>query len=48
MMESKPYMDIPLLTGNDEICAEGTSTHIIVKKDNFRPHPLKRHFLNGF
>jgi acyl-CoA thioester hydrolase len=33
-----------IVNGEDEICAEGTSTHIIVKKDSFRPTSFKRAF----
>ncbi|NRD79607.1 acyl-CoA thioesterase [Bacillus sp. BRMEA1] len=33
-----------ILNGNDELCAEGSSTHIIVKKDNFRPASFKKAF----
>lgn len=33
-----------VLNGHDEICAEGKSTHIIVKKDNFRPTSFKKAF----
>jgi acyl-CoA thioester hydrolase len=33
-----------IINGAEEICAEGTSTHIIVKKDSFRPTSFKRAF----
>jgi acyl-CoA thioester hydrolase len=37
-----------IVNGNDEICAEGTTTHIIVKKDNFRPTAFKKAFPEWF
>ncbi|WP_040209005.1 acyl-CoA thioesterase [Neobacillus jeddahensis] len=33
-----------IVNGNNEVCAEGTSTHIIVKKDSFRPTSFKKAF----
>lgn len=33
-----------IINGEEEVCAEGTSTHIIVKKDSFRPTSFKRAF----
>lgn len=33
-----------IVNGNEEVCAEGTSTHIIVKKDSFRPTSFKKAF----
>ncbi|MFJ7726300.1 acyl-CoA thioesterase [Neobacillus sp. NPDC097160] len=33
-----------IVNGNEEVCAVGTSTHIIVKKDNFRPTSFKKAF----
>lgn len=33
-----------IVNGEDDICAEGTSTHIIVKKESFRPTSFKRAF----
>lgn len=33
-----------ILNENEEVCAEGTSTHIIVKKDSFRPTSFKKTF----
>ncbi|QIZ08803.1 acyl-CoA thioesterase [Priestia megaterium] len=33
-----------IVNGDDEICAEGKTTHIIVKKDNFRPSSFKKAF----
>ena len=32
----------------DEVCAEGTTTHIVVRKEDFKPFNLKRYFQNGF
>lgn len=37
-----------ITNGNDEVCAEGTSTHIIVKKNNFRPTSFKKAFPEWF
>lgn len=37
-----------IVNGNDEICAEGTTTHIVVKKDNFRPVQFKKAFPEWF
>jgi acyl-CoA thioester hydrolase len=37
-----------IINGNDEVCAEGTSTHIIVKKNNFRPTSFKKAFPEWF
>lgn len=37
-----------IVNGDNEICAEGTSTHIIVKKDNFRPTSFKKAFPEWF
>ncbi len=33
-----------IVNGSGEICAEGKTTHIIVKKDNFRPASFKKTF----
>ncbi len=33
-----------IVNADDEICAVGTSTHIIVKKENFRPAAFKKAF----
>lgn len=33
-----------VLNGKDEVCAQGSTTHIIVKKDNFRPTSFKKAF----
>lgn len=33
-----------IVNGEEEVCAEGTSTHIIVKKDTFKPTSFKRAF----
>lgn len=33
-----------IINENEEVCAEGTSTHIIVKKENFRPTSFKKAF----
>jgi acyl-CoA thioester hydrolase len=37
-----------IVNGEDEVCAKGTSTHIIVKKDNFRPTSFKKAFPEWF
>jgi acyl-CoA thioester hydrolase len=37
-----------IVNGDQEVCAEGTSTHIIVKKDNFRPTSFKKAFPEWF
>jgi acyl-CoA thioester hydrolase len=33
-----------IVNGEEEVCAEGKTTHIIVKKENFRPTSFKRAF----
>ena len=33
-----------IVNGEGEICAEGTTTHIIVRKDNFKPVQFKKVF----
>ncbi|MBM7837772.1 acyl-CoA thioester hydrolase [Alkalihalobacillus xiaoxiensis] len=33
---------------NDEVCVTGYTTHVIVKKDTFRPVPFKRAFPEWF
>lgn len=33
-----------IVNGEDEVCAVGTSTHIIVRKDNFLPTSFKKAF----
>ncbi|MFZ7942284.1 acyl-CoA thioesterase [Neobacillus sp. 19] len=33
-----------IVNGGEEVCAVGTSTHIIVRKDNFRPTSFKKAF----
>lgn len=33
-----------IINGNDEVCAEGKTTHIVVKKDTFRPVQFKKAF----
>jgi acyl-CoA thioester hydrolase len=40
----KTIYSYTILNGDDEVCAKGTSTHIIVKKDNFKPTSFKRAF----
>lgn len=37
-----------IVNGDNEICAEGTTTHIVVKKDNFRPVQFKKAFPEWF
>jgi len=37
-----------IVNGNDEVCAQGSSTHIIVKKDSFRPTSFKKVFPEWF
>ncbi|WP_071395050.1 acyl-CoA thioesterase [Bacillus tuaregi] len=37
-----------IVNGNDEVCAEGKTTHIIVRKDNFRPVQFKKAFPEWF
>ncbi|WP_394232275.1 acyl-CoA thioesterase [Niallia oryzisoli] len=37
-----------IVNGNNEVCAEGTTTHIVVKKDNFRPVQFKKAFPEWF
>lgn len=33
-----------IVNGDGELCAEGTTTHIIVRKDNFKPAAFKKAF----
>lgn len=33
-----------IVNGNDEVCAEGSTTHIVVRKDDFRPVQFKKAF----
>lgn len=33
-----------VVNGEGEVCAEGTTTHIIVRKDNFKPVQFKKFF----
>jgi acyl-CoA thioester hydrolase len=37
-----------IVNGEDEVCAQGSSTHIIVKKDSFRPTSFKKAFPEWF
>ena len=37
-----------IINGNEELCATGKTTHIIVKKDNFRPTSFKKAFPEWF
>jgi acyl-CoA thioester hydrolase len=37
-----------ITNGDKEVCAEGTSTHIVVKKDTFRPIAFKKAFPEWF
>jgi acyl-CoA thioester hydrolase len=37
-----------IVNGDDEVCAKGNSSHIIVKKDNFRPISFKKVFPEWF
>ncbi|MDQ0217889.1 acyl-CoA thioesterase [Peribacillus cavernae] len=37
-----------IVNGKDEVCAEGTTTHIIVTKDSFRPVAFKKVFPEWF
>jgi len=37
-----------ILNGQEEVCVEGSSTHIIVRKDNFRPAAFKKVFPEWF
>ncbi|UWG96206.1 acyl-CoA thioesterase [Dehalobacter sp. DCM] len=37
-----------VLNGEDEVCAEGTTTHILVRKDNFKPVQFKKVFPEWF
>lgn len=33
-----------IVNGNGEVCAEGKTTHVIVRKDNFRPVRFRKYF----
>ncbi len=33
-----------IVNGNDEVCAEGSTTHIVVRKDDFKPVQFKKAF----
>lgn len=37
-----------IVNGVEEVCAEGTTTHIVVKKDGFRPVQFKKVFPEWF
>lgn len=37
-----------IVNGEGEVCAEGTTTHIIVRKDNFKPVQFKKIFPEWF
>jgi acyl-CoA thioester hydrolase len=37
-----------VVNGKGEVCAEGTTTHIIVKKENFKPTSFKKAFPDWF
>ncbi|CAI9385929.1 acyl-CoA thioesterase [Niallia circulans] len=37
-----------IINQNEEICVEGTTTHIIVSKETFRPKPFKKIFPEWF
>jgi acyl-CoA thioester hydrolase len=37
-----------LFNGEEELCAEGTTTHIIVRKDDFKPVQFKKVFPEWF
>ena len=37
-----------IVNDHDEICVEGTTTHIIVKKENFKPTAFKKVFPEWF
>ncbi|MCM3567727.1 thioesterase family protein [Neobacillus mesonae] len=37
-----------IINGDEEVCVEGTTTHIIVRKDNFRPTAFKKAFPDWF
>lgn len=33
-----------IVNGNDEVCAEGSTTHIVVRKEDFKPVQFKKAF----
>ncbi|GIN87751.1 4-hydroxybenzoyl-CoA thioesterase [Heyndrickxia sporothermodurans] len=37
-----------IVNGNEELCAEGTTTHIVVRKDDFKPIQFKKAFPDWF
>ncbi|KYD11664.1 MULTISPECIES: acyl-CoA thioesterase [Heyndrickxia] len=37
-----------IVNGEDEICAEGTTTHIVVRKEDFKPVQFKKVFPEWF
>jgi acyl-CoA thioester hydrolase len=37
-----------VINGEGEVCAEGTTTHILVRKDNFRPVQFRKLFLEWY
>ncbi|QQZ09694.1 acyl-CoA thioesterase [Heyndrickxia vini] len=37
-----------IVNGKDEICAEGTTTHIVVRKEDFKPVQFKKVFPEWF
>ena len=40
----KSIYSYSVVNGKDEICAEGKTTHIIVRKDNFKPAAFRKAF----
>ncbi|GER68909.1 hypothetical protein BpJC7_02120 [Weizmannia acidilactici] len=45
---SRTVYGFKIVNGQNEICAEGTTTHIIVKKDTFRPVSFAKVFPEWF
>ena len=43
-MGLKTVYGYSILNGEEEVCAVGSSTHIIVKKDEFQTHAFKKAF----
>jgi acyl-CoA thioester hydrolase len=44
----KTVYGFEVVNGKDEVCAEGTTTHIVVRKEDFKPIQFKKAFPEWF
>jgi acyl-CoA thioester hydrolase len=44
----KTVYGFEVVNGEDEVCAEGTTTHIVVRKEDFKPIQFKKAFPEWF